>query len=586
MQPAGGELIRQIRRQYNLTQTELGGDRFSKSYVSAVERNKIVPSPQALQYFSEQLGKPRDYFANIFQQPESMKQLAMLAPVTLENGERRVTGHEELTILDILLGDTDVNSVVGRQQLRTLPPQVVAALPPARQARYHFLLGREAQADGDLPEALQAFERALALAPVEMQVPVLNELGQNYALAHNYQTALAYHLRAHQLWNQLKERPGDTANTQGFQAEFNCGKDYQVLGMYREACEHYEQARRYLSTEHDMKTAAALYYGLGYCVYGAIDQTLNAPDGSDVTVEKVEHEYQRASSFLMQSRTLSQVGGDRSGEAQARLLQARVLLDFCERRRRLSRKAEKQKSFLLTNCSALLTEAEEQCRQALFIGVEEAEQATPAAPRLVDTIIYSACAYLVRVFVQHAAIARQSGYRDTALRELMGATYVCNELINSLARTELPLELARRIGVLNLHVVQQGASTTALTKTLEENVDKQHSPLSIVEICLAAAETAGELGHSAGKEKQTAEWYECADRWLESGLARVRAVVQCGEYDCGYLARSYQRGLALLDERIAVDPEAAEQTTRTQMHLLKKAVRELARPIIYADVSY
>ncbi len=139
MQPAAGELIRQIRRQYNLTQTELGGDRFSKSYVSAVERNKIVPSPQALQYFSEQLGKPRDYFANLLQQPESMKQLAMLVPVTLENGERRA-GHEELTVLDILLGDADVNSLAGRQQLQTLPPQAVAALPPARQARYHFLL--------------------------------------------------------------------------------------------------------------------------------------------------------------------------------------------------------------------------------------------------------------------------------------------------------------------------------------------------------------------------------------------------------------------------------------------------------------
>ena len=586
MQPASGELIRQIRRQYNLTQTELGGERFSKSYVSAVERNKIVPSPQALQYFSERLGKPDDYFANLFQQSENMKHLAMLAPVAPENGERRVSGHEELTILDILLGETDAKSVMGWQQLQALPPQAVAALPPARQARYQFLLGREAQAEGNLPEALQAFERALALAPMEMQVPVLNELGQNYALAHNYQTALAYHLRAHQLWNQLKERPGDTANTQGFQAEFNCGRDYQALGMYHEACEHYEQARRYLSTEHDMKTAAALYYGLGYCVYGAIDQTLNAPDGSDITAEEIEHEYQRASSFLMQSRTLSQVGGDRRAEAQTRLMQARVLLDLCERRRQLSRKAEKQASFLLTNCSTLLTEAEEQCRQALLIGVDEVEQAIPAAPGLVDTIIYIACAYLVRAFVQHAAIARQGGYRDTAVRELINAAYICNEIINALARAEFPRTLARHIDTLNLHVVQQGVSTTALTKTLEEDVAEQHSLFSIVEICLAAAETAGELGHSAGTEKHSVEWYDCADRWLESGLARARAVVQCGERDYGYLPRSYQRCLALLDERIAVDPEAAEQASRTQMLLLKKAVRELSCLLAYADVSY
>jgi hypothetical protein len=266
-------------------------------------------------------------------------------------------------------------------------------------------------------------------------------------------------------------------------------------------------------------------------------------------------------------------------------MQARVLLDLCERRRQLSRKADKQKSFLLTNCNALLTEAEEQCRQALLIGVEEAEQATSAAPQLVDTIISIACAYLVRIFVQHATIARQSGYRDTALRELMGATYICNELINSLARTELPLEMARRISMLNLHVVQRGTPTTELAKTLDATLAEQHSLFSIVEISLAAAEAAGEQGHSAGNEKQAAEWYERADRWLESGLARVRAVVQCGEYDCGYLARSYQRCLALLEERIAIDPEAKEQTTRTQMNVLRKAVRELARPIIYANVS-
>jgi hypothetical protein len=62
--------------------------------------------------------------------------------------------------------------------------------------------------------------------------------------------------------------------------------------------------------------------------------------------------------------------------------------------------------------------------------------------------------------------------------------------------------------------------------------------------------------------------------------------VQCGERDYGYLPRSYQRCLALLDERIAVDPEAAEQASRTQMLLLKKAVRELSCLLAYADVSY
>src|SRR6202035_2542589 len=86
MQLSCGDLIRQLRRQYNLTQTELGGNRFSKSYVSAVERNKIVPSAQALRYFAEQLNKPEDYFSNLLRRPENMSQLAILDTPTPDGG--------------------------------------------------------------------------------------------------------------------------------------------------------------------------------------------------------------------------------------------------------------------------------------------------------------------------------------------------------------------------------------------------------------------------------------------------------------------------------------------------------------------
>jgi transcriptional regulator with XRE-family HTH domain len=73
-----GELIRQTRLQHNLTQSELGGNRFSKSYVSLVERNKIEASPNALSFFAEQLGQSSDYFTSLLQQLESMRQLSVL----------------------------------------------------------------------------------------------------------------------------------------------------------------------------------------------------------------------------------------------------------------------------------------------------------------------------------------------------------------------------------------------------------------------------------------------------------------------------------------------------------------------------
>src|ERR1700675_518851 len=105
MQLSCGDIIRQLRRQYNLTQTELGSDRFSKSYVSAVERNKIIPSAQALRYFAEQLNKPEDYFSNLLQRPEHMSSLAILDTSTPEDAELNRSGfqREEPRLLDILL---------------------------------------------------------------------------------------------------------------------------------------------------------------------------------------------------------------------------------------------------------------------------------------------------------------------------------------------------------------------------------------------------------------------------------------------------------------------------------------------------
>ncbi|HLI08329.1 MAG TPA: helix-turn-helix domain-containing protein [Ktedonobacteraceae bacterium] len=582
MRSVNGELIRQIRRQYNLTQTELGGERFSKSYVSAVERNKIVPSQQALEYFAERLGKPGDYFTSLIEPSEDMKQMAVVDPLTLGAGDTTGIRSEELTLLDILLEDGEVSGVMGRQQLRALSPQVIAALPAARQARYHFLLARKARREGALAEARQEFERALVLAPVESQIAILNELGLVYYLAKNYQTALAYHQRALQLWQEQQEKLNGTGPALGFKVEFNCGNDYRALAAYHKACEHYERARRYLSTEHDMRTAASLYYGLGYCIYGATEQAWNGPNGHDMTPEVVEREYQRANSFLLQSRTLYQVGGNRLAEARVRLVQARVLLDLCERRQQLSRKSSNRKVALTASSTGLLSEAEEQCRQVLLIGVEEADNETAIPAERVDSIIYVACAYLVQIFVRHAALARLSGYRDTATRELMIGASLCGEIIKSLPHPELPLSLARYVGLFNLNVAQQGGSTVELTVELSEKTAGRHSPFSMVEVCIAAGEVAEELGYSCGEENAS-DWFEHANHWLQAGLKWVRAVVQSGECDYGYMARSYRRCFDMLDERMEMAPELAERTTGTLVSMLKEAVGQLSRLMLYEE---
>ena len=54
--PAGiAERLRTLRAHAGLTQTELAGDRFSKEYVSQIERRKTRPSREALAYLAERL---------------------------------------------------------------------------------------------------------------------------------------------------------------------------------------------------------------------------------------------------------------------------------------------------------------------------------------------------------------------------------------------------------------------------------------------------------------------------------------------------------------------------------------------------
>ncbi|MCT4564651.1 MAG: helix-turn-helix transcriptional regulator [Maledivibacter sp.] len=53
-----GNKIRFLRKEQNMTQEELAGDNFTKSYISLIERGKINPSMKALNYISKKLNKP------------------------------------------------------------------------------------------------------------------------------------------------------------------------------------------------------------------------------------------------------------------------------------------------------------------------------------------------------------------------------------------------------------------------------------------------------------------------------------------------------------------------------------------------
>src|SRR5690242_6342255 len=112
-----GDLIRQLRRHRNLTQTELGGVRYSKSYVSAVEKNTIRPSSAALRFFAEQLEQRSDYFTMLLESSENIRQATTL-PGPLEIGSQFLQ-EDVASLLYLLMQRADP---LPLQHMKPLPP--------------------------------------------------------------------------------------------------------------------------------------------------------------------------------------------------------------------------------------------------------------------------------------------------------------------------------------------------------------------------------------------------------------------------------------------------------------------------------
>src|SRR2546425_9118966 len=59
-----GERLRQLRVAAAMTQTDLAGDRFSKEYVSQIERGKTRPTRETIDWLAQRLGVGASYLAN------------------------------------------------------------------------------------------------------------------------------------------------------------------------------------------------------------------------------------------------------------------------------------------------------------------------------------------------------------------------------------------------------------------------------------------------------------------------------------------------------------------------------------------
>src|SRR5919198_1132649 len=99
-QPGGlrlGERLRQLRVAAGMTQTELAGDRFSKEYVSQIERGKTRPTRETIAWLADRLGVDAAYLANGVSADERGRVDSALARAeALIEARRNVEAIEEL----------------------------------------------------------------------------------------------------------------------------------------------------------------------------------------------------------------------------------------------------------------------------------------------------------------------------------------------------------------------------------------------------------------------------------------------------------------------------------------------------------
>src|ERR671935_1262402 len=180
-----GERLRQLRDSAGLTQTELAGDRFSKEYVSQIERGKTRPTRETIEWLAQRLGVDPGFLANGVSAGERARVDAALAQAeALLEGRRNPEAIEAFervrpAAAGTGLTELEVRAIAGEATARMREGQVreaIVLLDRARQltespafddverADILFRLGVARYKLSSVQTALNLFDAALELA--------------------------------------------------------------------------------------------------------------------------------------------------------------------------------------------------------------------------------------------------------------------------------------------------------------------------------------------------------------------------------------------------------------------------------------
>jgi tetratricopeptide (TPR) repeat protein len=239
--PRLGERLRQLRVGAGLTQTHLAGERFSKEYISQIERSKTRPTSETIEWLALRLGVDAGFLASGVSTDERAKAEATLARA------------------DSLLEEHSIEEAIA-EYVRALPAVLATG---AAELRVRALSG-EAMAraeNGDVKQGLALLAEARGLVERDEfsdidRAEVLYRLGVCRYLLSSISTAVG-------LFNEalvLAERsglPSDQLRMRVFSWRSRC---YRRQRDYEAAREDVEHALELAEGLHDVRALGSAYF--------------------------------------------------------------------------------------------------------------------------------------------------------------------------------------------------------------------------------------------------------------------------------------------------------------------------------------
>lgn len=198
--------VRSARLTAKLTQQQLAGETYSKSYISAVECGRLMPSLQALVVLAERLGVPMAYFFGELGAGSPEERGVLLPP----SPKRKHQPRAEIAVLTLDAAESALWQGQPTTALRLLhapgaPPE---ALPLLERPRWYRYVGWAMLQQEDPSAALVVLEQGLRLAETLHKSASLAEeaewlrflLGESYRSLELPEVALEHHRRGLRAW--------------------------------------------------------------------------------------------------------------------------------------------------------------------------------------------------------------------------------------------------------------------------------------------------------------------------------------------------------------------------------------------------